>query len=61
MAAQSREGQDAGLREELEKKNELVAEIRARFDKKEEMQMYKFLFYGKMFFVDGLVAGLLLS
>ncbi|XBJ12280.1 hypothetical protein VPH35_016832 [Triticum aestivum] len=60
LAAQSREGQDAGLTEEM-KKNELVAETRARFDKKKEMEMYKFLFYGMMFFVVGLVVGLLLS
>ena len=60
MAVQTREGQDAGLAKEL-KKNELVAEIRASFDKKKEMEMYKFLFYGMMFFVVGLVVGLLLS
>lgn len=34
------EGEVVVWREELEKKNEVVAEIRARCDRKDEMQMY---------------------
>ncbi|KAE8817177.1 hypothetical protein D1007_05388 [Hordeum vulgare] len=56
----SREGEVALLREELQKKNELVAEIRARCASKDEMQMYKSLIYGMVFFVAGLVAPLLI-
>ncbi|KAI4986519.1 hypothetical protein ZWY2020_019149 [Hordeum vulgare] len=60
LAGSSREGEVALLREELQKKNELVAEIRARCASKDEMQMYKSLIYGMVFFVAGLVAGLLI-
>ncbi|XBH98100.1 hypothetical protein VPH35_127663 [Triticum aestivum] len=62
LAGQSREGEVAVLKEELEKKNDLVAESRARSASRDEMQMYKcLLFYGLFLFVVGLVAGFLMS
>ncbi|KAI5009842.1 hypothetical protein ZWY2020_011979 [Hordeum vulgare] len=59
LAGHSR-GEIAVLREEMEKKNELLAEIRARCGRIDEMQMFKSLFYGMIFFVAGLVAGLVI-
>ncbi|KAM3192225.1 hypothetical protein ACQJBY_069450 [Aegilops geniculata] len=61
LVGQSREGELAVLKEELEKKNALVAETRARCASRDEMQMYKCLFYGLFMFVAGLVAGFLMS
>ncbi|VAI29513.1 unnamed protein product [Triticum turgidum subsp. durum] len=60
LAGQSPEGEVVLLREELEKKNALVAEMGARCDSKHEMEMYKSLFYGMVLFVAGLVAGFFL-
>ncbi|XBI08431.1 hypothetical protein VPH35_136164 [Triticum aestivum] len=53
--------EDGLLAKELEKKNALVAETRARCASRDEMQMYKCLFYGLFMFVAGLVAGFLMS
>ena len=61
LVGQSREGEVAVLREELEKKNALVAKTRARCASRDEMQMYMCLFYGLFIFVAGLVPGFLMS
>ena len=61
LAGQSREGEVVVLKEELKKKNALVAETRARCASRDEMQMYKCLFYGLFLFVAGLVAGFILT
>ena len=61
LAGQSREGEVAVLKEELENKNALVAEARATCASIDENQMYKCLFYGVFLFVAGLVAGFILS
>ena len=61
LADQSREEEVAVLKEELEKKNALVAETRARCASRDEMQMYMCLFYGLFIFVAGLVPGFLMS
>ncbi|XBH95730.1 hypothetical protein VPH35_086245 [Triticum aestivum] len=60
LAGHSREGEVGLLREELEKKEALLAEMRGKCDRKDEMQMYKSLFYGMVLFVAGLVVGFLL-
>ena len=60
LAGHSREGEVGLPREELEKKEALLAEMRGKCDRKDEMQMYKSLFYGMVLFVAGLVVGFLL-
>ena len=61
LAGQSREGEVVVRKEDLKKKHDLVAETRARCASRDEMQMYKCLFYGLFIFVAGLVPGFLMS
>ena len=61
VASQSSEREVDALREELEKKTEVISEISASCDRKDVIQMYKFAVYGLIIFVAGLVAGFMLS